>query len=100
MVEFHNRPGLKTKLDKPGTMCYCNGVVTENNMTVIKNEHGQMNMFAKEPEMYITEEDMNRYHTMNHNQFAEILNSRMAMLGVVSAIVSYVMTGKLFFGIM
>ena len=100
MVGFPNRPDLKTNLDKSKTRCYCNGVVTENYMTITKNEHGQMNMFAKEPEMYITEEDMNRYHTMNHNQFAEILNSRMAMLGVVSAIVSYAMTGKLFFGMM
>lgn len=81
-------------------MWYSSIVVTENHMTVTKNEHGQMNMFAKEPEMYITEDDMNRYHEMNHNQFAEILNSRMAMLGVVSAVVSYVLTGKLFFGVM
>ena len=69
-------------------------------MTVTKNEQGQLNMFAKEPEMYITDQDMLRYRTMNHNQFAEILNSRMAMLGVVSAIVSYAMTGKLFFGVL
>jgi len=69
-------------------------------MTVTKNEQGQLNMFAKEPEMYITDQDMLRYHTMNHNQFAEILNSRMAMLGIVSAIVSYAMTGKLFFGVL
>lgn len=71
-----------------------------NHMTVTKNENGQMNMFAKEPQMYVTEEDMIRYNHMNHNQFAEILNSRMAMLGLVSAIVSYVMTGKLFFGVL
>lgn len=69
-------------------------------MTVTKNENGQLNMFAKEPEMYITEEDMNRYNTMNHNQFAEVLNSRLAMLGLVSAIASYAITGKLIFGVL
>jgi len=30
-------------------------------MTVTKNEFGQMNMFAKEPSMYMTKEDLERY---------------------------------------
>ena len=30
-------------------------------MTVTKNEFVQMNMFAKEPAMYMTKEDLERY---------------------------------------
>jgi hypothetical protein len=30
-------------------------------MTVTKNEFGQMNMFAKEPTMWMSEEDIERY---------------------------------------
>mgnify|MGYP002816540619 FL=1 len=34
-----------------------------------------------------------------HNEKAEKLNGRLAMLGLVSAFLSYAITGKLFFGI-
>ena len=68
-------------------------------MTVTKNEHGQMNMFAKEPTMYITEEDMARYEEQTYAEKAEIWNSRAVMLGIVAGLLSYVLTGKLFFGL-
>jgi hypothetical protein len=68
-------------------------------MTVTTNEYGQTNMFATEPKMYITEEDMARYEEQTHNEKAEIWNSRAAMAGVVLGLISYAITGKLFFGL-
>lgn len=68
-------------------------------MTVITNEHGQQNMFAKEPLMYISAEDMARYEEQTHAERAEILNSKFAMIGVIAGLVSYALTGKLFFGL-
>jgi hypothetical protein len=68
-------------------------------MTVTKNEFGQMNMFAKEPSMYMTKEDLERYGIEPYAEKAERLNGRTAMIGFVSAILSYAITGKLFFGI-
>lgn len=56
-------------------------------------------MFAKEPQMYITEADMARYEEQTHAERAEIANSRWSMLGVLAGIISYALTGKLFFGI-
>ena len=69
-------------------------------MTVTKNEFGQMNMFAKEPSMYMTKEDLERYGIEPYAERAERLNGRTAMIGFVSAIISYALTGKLFFGIL
>jgi hypothetical protein len=68
-------------------------------MTVTKNEFGQMNMFAKEPAMYISDEDAAKYGMMTHNERAELANGRWAMLGLIAGIVSYAATGKLFFGV-
>lgn len=68
-------------------------------MTVVKNEQGQQNVFAKEPAMYVTEKDAERYALETHAERAERLNSMYAMIGVVAALVSYGFTGKLFFGL-
>jgi len=68
-------------------------------MTVTTNERGQMNMFAKEPSMYMTKEDLERYGIEPYAERAERLNGRTAMIGFASAIISYALTGKLFFGI-
>lgn len=68
-------------------------------MTVTKNEFGQLNAFAKEPTMYITEEDMTKHFNQTHNEKAEIWNSRAAMAGVLFGFISYALTGKLFFGV-
>jgi hypothetical protein len=68
-------------------------------MTVTKNEFGQMNMFAKEPTMWMSKEDIERYGFEPYAEKAERLNGRTAMIGFVSAILSYALTGKLFFGI-
>tara|TARA_R100001129_G_scaffold70294_3_gene47958 strand:- start:562 stop:753 length:192 start_codon:yes stop_codon:yes gene_type:complete len=62
-------------------------------MTVTTNEHGQQNIFAKEPIMY-TEEV-----TVTHNEKAEKLNGRLAMLGIIAALGAYAITGQLIPGI-
>ena len=68
-------------------------------MTVTTDERGQMNMFAKEPKMYVSQSDAERYALETYAERAEKANSRWAMLGFVSAIVSYALTGNLFFGV-
>ena len=68
-------------------------------MTVTKNEFGQMNMFAKEPSMYMTKEALERYGIEPYAEKAEKMNGRWAMLGIISGLISYAITGKLFFGI-
>jgi hypothetical protein len=68
-------------------------------MTVTKNEFGQMNMFAKEPTMWMSKEDIERYGFEPYAEKAERLNGRTAMIGIVAGAISYALTGKLFFGI-
>jgi len=68
-------------------------------MTVTTNEHGQQNMFAKEPQMYVSKTDAERYGYESYAERAEKLNGRTAMMGFVAALLSYAATGKLFFGI-
>ena len=65
-------------------------------MTTTEDETGRMNIFAKEPEMFI---DPNEDHTVTHNEKAEKLNGRLAMLGVIAAIGAYAMTGQLIPGV-
>jgi len=74
-------------------------VLNKTTMTVTTNEFGQQNMFAKEPEMYVSQTDAERYALETHAERAEKLNGRTAMLGFVAAIISYALTGHLFFGV-
>ena len=62
-------------------------------MTVTTNDRGQQNLFAKEPQMIIKE------ITVTHNERAEQLNGRLAMLGVIAAIGAYALTGQLIPGV-
>ena len=66
-------------------------------MTVTTNERGQQNLFAKEPQMVV--EDYNRKGLFSPMQYREMYNGRWAMMGIVSGLLSYAITGKLFFGI-
>ena len=61
-------------------------------MTVVKEDGGRTNIYAVEPEIYLTE-------FMYHNENAERLNGRLAMLGVIAAIGAYATTGQLIPGI-
>ena len=62
-------------------------------MTITTEDGGRQNIFAKEPQMYATEV------TVTHNEKAEMLNGRLAMLGVIAAIGAYATTGQLIPGI-
>lgn len=61
-------------------------------MTVVNEDGGRTNVYAIEPELYFTE-------IMYHNENAERLNGRLAMLGVIAAIGAYATTGQLIPGI-
>ena len=52
------------------------------------------NIFAKEPTMYTDES-----YIVPHNERAERLNGRLAMLGFVAAIGAYVVTGQIIPGV-
>ena len=62
-------------------------------MTVTKNEFGQNNMFAKEPQIIFEE------NYVPHNERAEKLNGRVAMISIIIGMVSYFTTGTLAFGL-
>ena len=66
-------------------------------MTVTTNEFGQQNLFAKEPQMYISKTDAERYGYETYAERAEKLNGRTAMLGFVAAVISYATSGSVFF---
>lgn len=71
-------------------------------MTVTSNEFGQQNMWAREPEMYIDpiiQEKMEKENYQTHNERAEMLNGRLAMLGIIAAFGSYALTGQIIPGI-
>jgi hypothetical protein len=63
-------------------------------MTVTTNEYDQQNIFAKEPPIY-----MDPNYTVSHNERAELLNGRLAMLGFVAACISYAVSGQIIPGI-
>ena len=58
-----------------------------------------MNMFAKEPSMYMTKEDLERYGIEPYAEKAEKMNGRWAMLGIDAGFFTYAFTGHLFFGV-
>lgn len=62
-------------------------------MTTTTEQGDRLNIFAKEPKMYIDE------NSIPHNERAERLNGRLAMLGVIAAIGAYAVTGQLIPGI-
>ena len=62
-------------------------------MTTIVEERGRLNLYAIEPPMTIMEV------TETHNEKAEKLNGRVAMLGIVAALGAYAVTGQIIPGI-
>ena len=63
-------------------------------MTVVNEDGGRTNVYAKEPQMKVMEV------SVTHNEKAEQLNGRVAMLGVIAAIGAYLTTGQLIPGIL
>ena len=62
-------------------------------MTVTTEDGGRQNMYAKEPQMKVLEV------SVTHNEKAEQLNGRLAMLGVIAAIGAYAVSGQLIPGV-
>ena len=62
-------------------------------MTITTEDGGRQNMFAKEPQIKVMEV------TVTHNEKAEMLNGRLAMLGVIAALGAYALTGQVIPGI-
>lgn len=62
-------------------------------MTVTREDGGRLNSFAKEPQMYTMEV------SVTHNEIAEKLNGRLAMLGVIAALGAYAVTGDIIPGL-
>ena len=86
-------------LDITPCCLYNDIVLNETTMTVTTNERGQQNLFAKEPEMYVSPTDAEKYALETYAERAEKLNGKFAMLGFFAAVVSYALTGHLFFGV-
>jgi len=68
-------------------------------MSIVTEDGGRTNIYAKEPEMYSTQEDLDQFGIEPYAVKAERLNGRWAMIGIVSGLVSYAITGNFFFGI-
>jgi|TARA_A200000113_G_C8843097_1_gene347640 hypothetical protein len=62
-------------------------------MTVTNEDGGRQNVFAKEPKMDVMDV------TVTHNEKAEMLNGRLAMLGIIAALGAYATTGQIIPGI-
>ena len=62
-------------------------------MTTVTEQGNRLNLYAIEPKMYIDE------NSIPHNERAERLNGRLAMLGVIAALGSYALTGQMIPGI-
>jgi len=66
---------------------------TKLNMTVTTEDRGRQNVWAKEPRMEVMDV------AVTHNEKAEKLNGRLAMLGVIAALGSYAVTGQMIPGL-
>jgi hypothetical protein len=64
-------------------------------MSVTTNEFGQQNIFAKEPPIVMSDHP----YGVPHNERAEKLNGRVAMLGIMAAFIAYATSGQIIPGI-
>ena len=62
-------------------------------MTYVIEDGGRANLYAKEPPIEIMDV------TETHNEKAEKLNGRLAMLGVMAALGAYAITGQIIPGV-
>ena len=62
-------------------------------MSAVVEDRGRLNLYAKEPPMEIMDV------TETHNEKAERMNGRFAMLGVIAALGAYALTGQIIPGV-
>ena len=62
-------------------------------MTIITEDGGRQNMYAKEPQIKVMEV------AVTHNEKAEQLNGRFAMMGIIAALGAYAVTGQIIPGL-
>ena len=62
-------------------------------MTITTEDGDRQNVFAKEPKMIIEE------NYVSHNERAEKLNGRLAMLGIIAALGAYAFSGQIIPGV-
>lgn len=62
-------------------------------MTTTTEDGNRQNIFAVEPVMYTTEPEV------MHNENAEKLNGRFAMMGIIAALGAYAVTGQIIPGV-
>ena len=68
-------------------------------MTAVTEDGGRTNIYATEPEMYSSQEDLDAYGTEPYAVKAESLNGRWAMIGIVALLGAYVTTGQIIPGV-
>jgi hypothetical protein len=62
-------------------------------MSAVVEDRGRLNLYAKEPPIQIMEV------TETHNEKAEKMNGRFAMMGIMAAFISYAFTGQIIPGV-
>ena len=62
-------------------------------MTITTEDGNRQNIFAKEPQIKLMEV------SVTHNEKAEKLNGRVAMLGIIAALGAYAVTGQIIPGL-
>ena len=62
-------------------------------MTVTNEDQGRQNIWAKEPQIDVMDV------SVTHNEKAEKLNGRLAMMGVIAALGAYALTGQIIPGL-
>ena len=71
-------------------------------MTTVTEDGGRQNLYAREPRMYIDpqiEEQQMKDNYETHNEKAEKLNGRFAMMGVIAALGAYAVSGQIIPGL-
>ena len=71
-------------------------------MTVTIEDGNRQNLFAREPQMYIdpvAQQQLKEDNFVDHNTNAELLNGRLAMMGIIAALGAYAVTGQIIPGV-